>query len=79
MAGGSVVSRPSPDWPLLPPSDREGRDAFLRRLARMTPESRIRASRYRFAPWERQIWAGYFPDEVPLVNGEFEWIALNAE
>ncbi len=45
----------------------------------MTPESRIRASRYRFAPWERQIWAGYFPDEVPLVNGEFEWIALNAE
>ena len=45
-------------------------------MARMTPESRIRASRHRWKSWERDVWAGYYPDEVPLVNGEFEWIAL---
>lgn len=78
MADGSVVSRPSPDWPLLPIADRDRRDAFLQRLARMTPESRIMGSRYRWTAWERQVWAGYFPDEVPLVNGEVEWIALRS-
>jgi len=57
-------------------SDRERRDGFLARMARMTPESRIRASRHRWKSWERDVWAGYYPDEVPLVNGEFEWIAL---
>ena len=42
----------------------------------MTPEERIRASRYSFKAWERQVWAGRYADEVPLVNGEVEWIAL---
>ncbi len=42
----------------------------------MTPEARIRASRYRFKAWERQVWAGHYPEEVPLINGEVEWIAL---
>lgn len=74
--GGGTGSRSSRDWPLLPLGDRERRDAFLTRLARMTPETRIRSSRYRWKTWERQVWAGYYPDEVPLVNGEFEWIAL---
>ncbi len=74
--GGSVVSRPSSDWPLLPHGDRARLAAFLARLARMTPEARIRASRYRFKAWERQVWAGHYPDEVPLINGEVEWIAL---
>lgn len=74
--GGSVVSRPSSAWPLLPLGDRERLDAFLARLARMTPETRIRASRHKFKAWERQVWAGHYPDEVPLVNGEVEWLAL---
>lgn len=76
MTDGSVVSRPLPVWPLLPLGDRDRLDAFLARLARMTPEERIRASRYSFKAWERQVWAGHYPDEVPLVNGEVEWITL---
>ena len=74
--GGSIVSRPSSAWPLLPYSDCERLDAFLARLDRMTPEERIRASHYQFKAWERRVWAGRFPDEVPLINGEVEWIAL---
>lgn len=74
--GGSVVSRPSPAWRLRPYGDHEWLDAFLARLERMTSEERIRASRYQFKAWERQVWAGHFLDEVPLVNGEVEWIAL---
>jgi hypothetical protein len=42
----------------------------------MTPDERIRASRYSFKSWERQVWARQYPDEVPLINGEVEWIAL---
>ena len=29
-----------------------------------------------FSRRQRTIWAARFPEEVPLVNGEFEWIAL---
>jgi hypothetical protein len=25
---------------------------------------------------ERQVWAIHYPDEVSMVNGECEWIAL---
>ena len=35
--------------------------------------------RRRLHPRERNLWAANHPDEPPLVNGEFEWIALNAE
>lgn len=52
------------------------RKALLARLSRMSAEERLRAARYAFTPLERDIWAGRFPDEVPLVNGEYEWIAL---
>jgi hypothetical protein len=49
---------------------------FLSVLSRMTPQERISASRYgSFTRWERWVWAARFPDEVPLVNGEYEWIA----
>ncbi|MEZ5077105.1 MAG: hypothetical protein R2725_06670 [Solirubrobacterales bacterium] len=75
--GGSVDSCPPPGWPVLPHDDAARRDAFLARLARMTPESRLAAARYRFKPWERRIWARHYPEEVPLVNGEAEWIALH--
>ena len=53
-------------------------DGFVSVLRRMTPEERISASRHGgFTRWERWVWAARFPDEVPLVNGEFEWIACN--
>jgi hypothetical protein len=52
-------------------------EGFVSVLRRMTPEERISASRHGgFTRWERWVWAARFPDEVPLVNGEFEWIAL---
>jgi hypothetical protein len=52
-------------------------DRFVSELRRMTPEERIRASHYSFNRWERWVYAARYPDEVPLVNGELEWIALN--
>jgi hypothetical protein len=49
-------------------------------LSRMTPTERISASRHGgFTRRERTIWAARFPEEVPLRNGEFEWIASNLE
>jgi hypothetical protein len=58
----------------------EGRlDAFVAELRQMTPEERIRASRYSFDDWERWTYAARYPDEVPLVNGELEWIVATLE
>ena len=45
-------------------------------LSRMTSAERISASRHGgFTRHERAIWAARYPEEVPIVNGEFEWIA----
>lgn len=53
--------------------------SFLARLERMSTRQRIEASRRgRFTRHERAVWASRYPDEVPRVNGEFEWIALNS-
>ncbi len=52
-------------------------DRFVGELKRMTRAERIRASRYSFNRWERWVWSVRYPDEVPLVNGELEWIALS--
>lgn len=53
--------------------------AFVARLARMRPRQRIEASRDgRFTRHQRAIWACRYPDEVPTINGEFEWIALSS-
>jgi hypothetical protein len=53
-------------------------DSFASVLERMTPEERISASRHGgFTRWERWVWAARYPEDVPLVNGEFEWIACN--
>lgn len=53
------------------------REAFLARLARMSREERVRAARHGgFDRWQRSLWAARFPEEVPLFNGEYEWIAL---
>lgn len=76
MTDGGICSRPSLSWPLLPEGDRDRLRAFLARLARMSEEERVRASRFTFTSWERHVWAGHYPEEVPIINGEFEWIAL---
>lgn len=52
---------------------------FVAELRQMTREERIRASRYSFDHWERWVYAARYPDEVPLINGEFEWIAATLE
>lgn len=53
-------------------------DSFASVLRRMTPAERISASRHGgFTRWERWVWAARYPEEVPLVNGEVEWIACN--
>jgi hypothetical protein len=54
-------------------------DRFADELRKMTAEERVRASRYSMNRWERWVYAARYPDEVPLVNGELEWIALYAE
>jgi hypothetical protein len=50
---------------------------FLDALETMTPEQRLRAYRSgSFSRSERTSWAARYRDEVPLLNGELEWIAL---
>jgi hypothetical protein len=53
-------------------------DAFVAELWKMTSDERVRASRYTFNRWELWVWAARFPDEVPLINGEYEWLALRS-
>ncbi|MFN8215694.1 MAG: hypothetical protein U0R71_03775 [Solirubrobacterales bacterium] len=49
-------------------------------LARMTPAERARAyTTGVFTRRELNGAAGVRPDLVPIVNGEYEWIALYAE
>ena len=43
----------------------------------MSPEQRLAAAHEgRFTRAERTLWAARYPQEAPLVNGEYEWIAL---
>jgi len=43
----------------------------------MTPAERLAAYRSgQLNSSERALWARTFPNEVPVVNGEVEWIAL---
>jgi hypothetical protein len=58
-----------------PLTEPERRDAFLAHLARMSREERLRAARHEFDRWQRAVWAGHYPEEVPTVGGEAEWIA----
>lgn len=54
-------------------------DSFLVRLDRMSPGQRVRAYRSgAFSRAERARWACRYPEEVPMVNGEVEWIALSS-
>lgn len=52
---------------------------FVAELSKMTPEERIRASRYTMNRREYFVYAARFPDEAPTVNGELERIALTLE
>lgn len=51
--------------------------SFLDVLARMSPEERLAA--YRSGGFTRREcvhWTARYPEEVPLLNGEYEWITL---
>ena len=69
------VPRPAPERHREPPRD----ESFVDRLYRMGVEGRLSAYRAgELSHRECTIWAARFPDEVPLVNNELEWIALRA-
>ena len=49
-------------------------------LAAMTYPERVRAYRSgALSAHELALAAGWFPEQMPLLNGEYEWIAINAE
>jgi hypothetical protein len=59
-----------------PPSPRRP----LARLELMDARERLHAYRAgRLSRAERSAWAANYPDEVPIVNDEVEWIALTLE
>ena len=68
------TARALPAEPAASPSER--RRQLIRRLERLTPAERLHACRHELSAHERSIYAAHFPEEVPLVNGELEWIAL---
>ena len=77
----TTVERPAPlssnGKPIGIPESSE--DTFSAGLARMSSRQRIEASRNgRFTRHERAVWACHYPDEVPTVNGEFEWLMLGS-
>jgi len=53
------------------------REARFEALWRMTPNERIAAMRRGDLTMEQCCaWAGRYPGEVPLINGEFEFIGV---
>lgn len=55
----------------------EAQVSFLEVLGRMSPEERLGA--YRAGGFTRRecfLWGARYPEEVPLLNDEYEWIAL---
>lgn len=49
-------------------------------LGAMTRAERLRAYRWRvFTPQELSVAAAWLPDEMPLLQGEYEWLAFDAE
>lgn len=62
----------------LSPTPEPPECGFVAILDRMTPAERVSASRNGgFTRHERAIWAAQFPGEVPLINGEYEWLAVD--
>ena len=53
------------------------RDARLRSLWQMTPAQRVAAMRRgELNLLQCAAWAARYPEQVPLINGEFEYIAV---
>jgi hypothetical protein len=62
---------------IIPPVQVEHGRSFLQALEAMGAERRLAIYRSGgFTGAERTLWAANYPEEVPLVNDEFEWIAL---
>lgn len=75
----TIERAPAPSSNGMPHVDRTDGDSFLLRLDRMSPSQRLRAYRSgAFSRAERARWACRYPEEVPTVNGEVEWIALRS-
>lgn len=54
------------------------RDARLRALWEMTPQQRVAAMRRGELTLEQcAAWAARHPDQVPILNGEFEFLAAH--
>ena len=51
-------------------------ETFVSWLRRLSSRQRL-AVAGEFGRCELWIWARYFSEEVPLVNGELPWIAVN--
>lgn len=57
----------------------EAEDSFLTRLDRMSSRQRVKTYRAGgFSREERAVWACRYPDEVPIINGEREWLVLGS-
>jgi hypothetical protein len=53
------------------------REARLRALWQMTPAQRVAAMRRGKLTLEQcAAWAARYPEQVPIVNGEFEYITM---
>jgi len=53
------------------------RHARLRRVWQMSPEQRVAAMRRGELTVEQlAAWSARHPEQVPMLNGEFEWIAI---
>lgn len=56
--------------------DLRSRDAQLRSLWQMTPAQRVAAMRRgELNLFQCAAWAARYPEQVPLLNGEFEYLA----
>ncbi|MGA2164108.1 MAG: hypothetical protein ABSH36_06520 [Solirubrobacteraceae bacterium] len=57
--------------------DLKARDARLRALWQMTPAQRVAAMRRGELSLEQcSAWAARYPEQVPIVNGEFEYLVM---
>lgn len=57
---------------------RQARDAHLRSLWQMTVAERIAAMRRGELSYKQcAAWTARHPEQVPLLNGEFEWLAAH--
>lgn len=73
----ALVEVPSASASVIPLTASRRRRVFLRRLAAMSAaERRETFESGRFSRGERALWASAYPKEPPIVNGEYEWIAM---